>query len=89
VHVASLDEPTLEQRAQWLAIRDHLSPREAMIGDAVIARMTPELRAQWLAELSALTVAQAADVVRSLVSQARRSAKDPNAKAPSRSRREG
>lgn len=29
--------------------------------------MSPEMRAQWLAELSALSVDQAADVVRSLV----------------------
>jgi hypothetical protein len=62
-------EPTLEQWAHLLAIQSRLSPREGAIAKAAIARMTPEMRAQWLAELSALSIDQAADVVRSMIPQ--------------------
>ncbi len=60
-------EPTAEQWAHLYAIRAQLSPREATIASTVVVRMAPELRAQWLAELSALSVEQAAEVVRSMI----------------------
>ena len=60
-------EPTPEQWSHLLAIRARLSPREAAIAESVVVRMSPEMRAQWLAELSALSVDQAADIVRSMV----------------------
>jgi hypothetical protein len=64
-------EPTPEQWAHLFAIRARLSPREVAILETVIVRMPPETRAQWLAELSGLGVAQAAEVVRSMIPKAR------------------
>ena len=66
-NAAPVVEPTVEQWAHLFAIRARLSPREATIANTVVARMPPELRAQWLAELSALSVDEAAEIVRSLI----------------------
>jgi hypothetical protein len=63
-------EPTPEQWAHLLAIRDRMSPREATIVDTVVVRMAPEDRAQWLAELSVLSVDQATDLLRSMIPKA-------------------
>jgi len=63
-------EPTPEQWEHLLAIRAQLSPREAAIAETVITRMAPEVRAQWLAELSAISVDQAVDFVRSMIPKA-------------------
>lgn len=60
-------EPTPEQWAHLLAIRSRLSPREAAIVEAVVLRMTPEMRARWLAELTVLSLEEAAEVVRSQI----------------------
>lgn len=60
-------EPTPEQWAHLLAIRSRLSPREAAIVEAVVIRMTPEMRARWLAELTMLSLDEAAEVVRSQI----------------------
>jgi hypothetical protein len=60
-------EPTLEQWAHLYAIKAQLSPLEATIAQAAVVRMTPEMRAQWLAELSALSVEAAVEVVRSMI----------------------
>jgi hypothetical protein len=60
-------EPTPEQWAHLLAIRAQLSPREAAIAETVVMRMAPEMRVQWLAELSLLGVDGAAEVVRSMI----------------------
>jgi hypothetical protein len=62
--------PTPEQWAHLYAFQAQLSPREAAIAKSVVTRMTPEMRAQWLAELSVLSVDQAADVVRALIAKA-------------------
>ena len=59
--------PTPEQVAHLLAIRSQLMPREAAIADAVVLRMSPEMRAQWLGELSAMSVDQAVEIVRSMI----------------------
>ena len=63
-------ERTPEQWAHWLAIRARLSPREAAIADIAVTRMTPEMRAQWLAELAVLGVDHAAEIVRSIIPKA-------------------
>jgi hypothetical protein len=55
-------EPTPEQWAHLLAIRSRLSPREAAIVEAGVLRMTPEMRARWLAELTSLSLDEAAEV---------------------------
>lgn len=60
-------EPTPGQWAHLFAIRAQLSPRDAAIAQTVVTRMAPEMRAQWLAELSALSVDEAAEVVRSMI----------------------
>lgn len=60
-------EPTPEQWEHLLAIRARLSPREAAIAETVITRMDPEMRAQWLAELSVVSVDQAVEFVRSMI----------------------
>jgi hypothetical protein len=75
-------EPTPEQWEHLLAIRARLSPREAAIAETVITRIAPEMRAQWLAELSVISVDQAVEFVRSMIpkvppkSPAARNAKD-------------
>jgi len=50
-----------------MAIQARMSPREAAIAKTVALRMTPEMRAQWLAELSMLSVDQAVELVRSMI----------------------
>jgi hypothetical protein len=60
-------ELTPEQYEHLLAIRARLSPREAAIAETVITRMDPEMRAQWIAELSVISVDQAVDFVRSMI----------------------
>jgi len=59
--------PTGAQVAHLLAIRAVLTEREVAIVDGAIARMDLPTRAGWLAELSALTVDQAAARVRSMM----------------------
>jgi hypothetical protein len=63
-------EPTPEQWAHLFAVRARLSPREVAIVETVILRMAPETRAQWLAELSVLSVDEAAEIVRSMIPKA-------------------
>jgi len=76
-------EPTPEQWAHLFAVRSQLSPREVAIVDSVIVRMTPETRVQWLADLSVLSLDQAADFVRSLIREAAiTSPKPPTAVPP-------
>jgi len=82
-------DPTPEQWSHLLAIRARLAPKEAAIAELVVTRMSPEMRAQWLAELSVLTVDQAADVVRSMIPKpapkpAPRAKHDERAKADDR-----
>ena len=50
-----------------LAVYAGLSSDEKRIAQVVVARMAPELRAQWLGELSAMTVEQAVGLVRSMI----------------------
>jgi hypothetical protein len=82
-------EPTPEQWQHLLAIRARLSPREAVIAETVVTRMDPETLAQWLAELSMLSVDQAAELLRSMIPKrppkaapARNDAKEEGAASP-------
>jgi len=63
-------EPTPQQWAHLFAIRARLSPREAAITETVAVRMPLEMRAQWLAELSMLSVDEAVEAVRSMIPKA-------------------
>lgn len=58
---------TPEQIQHLLAIQARLTPREQAIANLVRERMSPEQQAQWLAELSAMTVDQALQLVRSMI----------------------
>jgi hypothetical protein len=58
------------QMNHLLAIHAALLPEEKRIAQLVVARMTPEVRAQWLGELSVLTVEQAVALVRSMIPRA-------------------
>jgi hypothetical protein len=60
-------EPMPEPWAHVRAVLARLSPREAAITETVIGRMSPEQRAQWLANLAALDVGQAVESVRSMI----------------------
>ena len=64
--------PTPEQIAHLLAIRALLTQREAAIADEVVVRMSDAVRAQWLAEISAMAVNDAADAVRSIIAKVSR-----------------
>jgi hypothetical protein len=59
------------QGAHLLAIYTGLSPDEKRVAQLVMTRMTPDVRAQWLAELSAMTVDQAVELVRSMMPKLR------------------
>jgi len=62
--------PATEEWAHLRTILARLSPREAAITETVIARMPPEARMSWLAELSALGADQAAEAIRSMIPKA-------------------
>lgn len=55
-----------------LAIHGALLPDEKRIVQLVVARMTPEVRVQWLEELSGVTVEEAVALVRSLIPRVQR-----------------
>ena len=59
--------PSPAQTAHLLAIHGELSPEEKRVAQLVVTRMQPELRAQWIAELSGMTVKQAVELVRSMI----------------------
>ena len=50
-----------------MAILNALQPNERTIARAVVHRMNAEQRAEWLGRLSALTVDQAVELVRSMI----------------------
>ena len=59
--------PSPAQTAHLLAIHGALSPEEKRVAQLVVTRMQPEVRAQWIAELSGMTVKQAVELVRSMI----------------------
>jgi hypothetical protein len=63
-------DPTAAQWAHLLAIYARLEPREAAVAKLAVKRMTPAMRAQWLADLSRLGVEDAVTVVRHVLREA-------------------
>lgn len=63
--------PTPAQWQHLYEVREGLSPKERAIAENAITRMTPELLAQWLADLSALSVDDAVRMIRSMVAKLR------------------
>ena len=63
----ALPEPTAEQVAHLLQVRERLSPKERAIAENAISRMTPDMLVQWLAELSAMSVDEAARTIRQMI----------------------
>jgi hypothetical protein len=63
--------PTAAQQVHLLAIYNWLKPNEKKIAELAVRRMTPEVRNQWLAELSDMTVSEAVTLVRSLIAEGR------------------
>lgn len=63
----SIPRPPPAQTAHLLRVYAQLSPPEKRVAQLVVMRMAPSVRAQWLAELSAITVDEAVDLVRSLM----------------------
>ena len=60
------------QMDHLLAVHAALLPDEKRIVQLVVARMTPEVRTQWLDELSGMTVDEAVALVRSLIPRVQR-----------------
>lgn len=67
VRNAASPVPTPAQAQHLMAILNALQPAERTVARAVVHRMTAEQRAHWLTELSALTVEQAVEMVRSMI----------------------
>ncbi len=65
--------PTGEQVTQLLAVRARLNENEVAVIDESIARMDGPTRAWWMGELSALSVDQAVERVRSMLPKVRAS----------------
>jgi len=63
--------PTPEQWTHLYMIRARLLPKEAAVAENAITRMSPDVLARWLAELSALSVDDAVRTIRSMISQLR------------------
>ncbi len=64
----AFDKPR-EQFAHLYAIRQRLSPKERAIAENAISRMDPTMLAHWLAELSAMSVDEATDVIEDMVAE--------------------
>src|SRR5262249_43915036 len=63
--------PTPEQWTHLYMIRARLSPKEAAVTENVITRMSPDVLAGWLTEISKLSVDDAVQKIRSMISQLR------------------
>jgi hypothetical protein len=64
--------PTREQFAHLSAIRVRLSPTEQAIAQNTISRMEPQMLADWLAALSAMSVDEATALIRRMVTEIQR-----------------
>lgn len=73
--------PTSEQLAHLQAIRERLSPREAAITDNAVTRMSTDMLARWLAELSAFSVDDAVQTIRSMIASTSIHAAIPDSQA--------
>ncbi|MDQ3366041.1 MAG: hypothetical protein M3680_11505 [Myxococcota bacterium] len=61
--------PTPEQMAHLLAIRESLTPTERTLSERVIARMAPDIQAQWLGALATKSIEDAATEIRAVLAQ--------------------
>ena len=61
--------PTREQFAHLTAIRGRLSPTDQAIAQNTISRMEPQMLADWLAALSAMSVDEATALIRRMVAE--------------------
>ncbi len=61
--------PTREQFAHLSAIRAQLSPTEQAIAQNTISRMEPQMLANWLAALSAMSIDEATALIRRMVAE--------------------
>jgi hypothetical protein len=59
--------PTPEQMAHLFTIRESLTPTERTLAERVIARMAPEIQAQWLAALATKSIEDAATEIRAVL----------------------
>lgn len=64
--------PTPEQMAHLFAIRESLTPTERTLAERVIARMAPEIQAQWLASLATKSTEDAATEIRTVLANVQR-----------------
>jgi hypothetical protein len=69
----ALPMPTPEQWTHLYMIQTRLSPQETALAERVLTRMSAEMLAQWLAELSTLSVDDAVQKIRSVLSGLRSS----------------
>ena len=63
--------PTPEQWTHLYRIRARLSPKEVTIAENVLTRMSPDVLAGWLAELSERSLDDAVHLIRSMIAQLR------------------
>jgi hypothetical protein len=70
--------PTPAQMAHLVAIRARLDAKELAIAEVAIQKMTPQLLAHWLGELSEQSVEDATTTVRELIAQIRPTATRPS-----------
>ncbi len=75
--------PTGAQIAHLLAVRAHLTENEVAVIDESIARMDGPTRMWWLGELSALSVEQAVQRVRSMLPKVRQPRRAPTSEGES------
>lgn len=61
--------PTREQLAHLTAIRARLSPTEQAIAQNTVSRMEPQMLASWLEALSSMSVEEATELIRQMVSE--------------------
>lgn len=66
-NAAPPESPTPEQLQHLIAVKAKLAPPEQRVVMTAIPRMEPAARAHWLAELCALSVDEAAELVRSML----------------------
>ena len=66
-NAAPSESPTPEQLQHLIAVKAKLAPHEQRVVMTAIPRMEPAARAHWLAELCALSIEEAAELVRSML----------------------
>ncbi len=67
--VPSTTVPTQEQLAHLFAIREQLTPKERAIAESAMARMDRATNAQWLVDLSAMSITEAVTLIRGMLAE--------------------